>query len=73
MRYKLIASVLSGVFMFLKKISIRFIRTSTLMRISNKLINKTPIIVTILKKNRFFLTNKIIYIIYIKKLYNFPK
>lgn len=59
------------IFVILRKICIRFIRTSILIRILYKITNKMSMIMIILKKNQLFLTDKMIYIIYIKKLHNF--
>lgn len=72
-RYKFTLVVLTGAFVFLRIIDIRFIRIFIPTRILNEAINKTSIIVTIIKKNWFFLTNKMIYIICISKLHNFSK
>ena len=73
MRCKLTTGVLRGVFVFLRKIGIRSIKTVIPTIIPTKIINKMLMMVIIFKENRFFLTDKIIYIIYINKLYNFPK
>ena len=73
MRCRLTAGVLSGAFVFLRRIGIRSIGTFILTRILSEATNKTPMIMTILKENQFFLTNKMIYIMCIRKLHNFPK
>lgn len=46
----------------------RFIKTFTSMEIPDNTTNKILMIVKIIKWNRFFLTNIMIYIIYTKKL-----
>lgn len=48
-------------------------KTLILIKILNRTMIKTQIIVTILKRNQFFLSYIIIYIIYIRKLHNFLK
>ena len=72
-RYRFTAGILSGVFIFIRKIGIRSIKISILIRILSRVINKISMIVTIIKGNHIFLTDMIIYIIYIKKLHNFLK
>lgn len=56
-----------------KTFILKIIQTFTLIKITNKIINKTPMIIIIINQNQIFLTNIRIYIIYIKNLYNFLK
>lgn len=81
------AVILSGVFVFwigigsiktsilriIKPFIPRIIKTFTLTGILDRITNKTPIIVIIIKQDRFFLTNIRIYIVCIRKLYDFSK
>lgn len=70
---RLTAGVLNSAFIFLRKIDIRFIKTFIPIRTLSKAKNETLIMAIMIARNRFFLTDNIIYIMYIKKLHNFLK
>lgn len=72
-RYRLISDVLNSTFVMLKKISIRSIRTFIIMKILIWITKKTLMIVTIFKRNWFFLIDNMIYIMRTRKMHNFSK